>query len=335
VMDSAEERAALVELDAVIEAARGGVGIVGDSAAAEPAAHLLRQRLLVLGALATAMVLWASAFTGIRYALRDYHAGPLALLRLAVMAITMLAIATVSRGKAAWRFTAGEWLGLVGLGLTSMTIYQLGLMNGEQSLDAGTASLIINTSPIFTALLALWLLREHLGARGWIGVLLGFAGTALLVGGGGSGTHLQLGGLFVLVASLSQSVSFIIQKPLLERLGPLLVTTWMGVFGALCVLPYGPQLITEMRQASPAATLMGVALGLLPNAVGNLAWSYALARLPAGRASTALYFSAPIALAVSWLFLGEKPELMALIGGAVVITSVLLVNLRPRPATAD
>ena len=328
--DSIEERAALVELDAVVEAARG-ITQPGQvrAPAAGPAVHPLRQRLLVLGALATAMVLWASAFTGIRYALRDYHAGPLALLRLTVMAVTMAAIATASRGRAAWRFTPREWLGLVALGLTSMSIYQLALMSGEESVDAGTASLIINTSPIFTALLALWLLREHLGARGWVGVLLGFAGAALLVSGG-SGLHLQLGALFVLIASLSQSVSFIIQKPLLERIGPLLVTTWMGVFGAFCLLPYGPQLMADIRQASPAATLMGVALGLLPNAVGNLAWSYALARLPAGRASTALYFSAPIALAVSWLFLGEKPGLMALAGGAVVIASVVLVNLRPR-----
>lgn len=78
---------------------------------------------------------------------------------------------------------------------------------------------------------------------------------------------------------------------------------------------------------------MGAALGLLPNAAGNLAWSYALKHLPAGRASTALYFSAPIALTVSWLFLGERPGLMALLGGAVVIGSVMLVNLRPRASS--
>ena len=307
--------------------------MLDEAAMAAPAAHLLRRQLLVLGALATAMVLWASAFTGIRYALRDYHAGSLALLRLTVMAVTMLAIVTATRGRAAWRFTGREWLGLAGLGLTSMTIYQLALMNGEESVDAGTASLIINPSPIFTALLALWLLREHLGARGWVGVLLGFAGAALLVSGGYGGAHLQLGALCVLIASLSQSVSFIIQKPRVERLGPLLVTTWMGVFGALCVLPCGAQLVADIHQAAPAATLMGAALGLLPNAAGNLAWSYALKHLPAGRASTALYFSAPIALTVSWLFLGERPGLMALLGGAVVIGSVMLVNLRPRASS--
>jgi drug/metabolite transporter (DMT)-like permease len=327
-MDSIEERAALAELGAVVTAARGGVDVPSD--AAEPAPNPLRQRLLVMGALAIAMLLWASAFTGIRYALRDYHPGSLALLRLGTMAVTMLLIATASRGRAAWRFTAREWLGLMALGLTSMSIYQLALMNGEKSVDAGTASLIINTSPIFTVLLALWLLDEHLDIKGWSGVLLGFVGAALLVSGGRDGLHLEMGAIFVLIASVSQAVSFIIQKPLASRLGPLLVTTWMGVFGALCLLPYGPLLMVDIRQASPGTTLMGVALGLLPNAVGNLAWSYALKHLPAGRASTALYFSAPIALSVSWLFLGEKPGLMTLLGGAVVIASVVLVNLRPR-----
>ncbi len=323
--DSAEERAALIELDAVVTAARDNIGALEE---APPASHPLRQRLLVLAALATTMVLWASAFTGIRYALRDYHAGSLALLRLAVMAVAMLAFSTASLGKAAWRLTAREWAGLAALGLTGMAAYQLALINGEESVDAGTASLIINTSPIFTALLALWLLGEHLDRKGWSGVLLGFAGTALLVSGGQGGLHLQVGGLFVLIASVSQSISFIIQKPLATRLGPLLVTTWMGVFGALCVLPYAPQLVTDIRHASFGTTLTGIALGLLPTAVGNLCWSYALSHLPAGRASTALYFSAPIALTVSWLFLGEKPGLMALLGGGVVIASVVLVNLR-------
>jgi len=329
VSDNAEERAALAELDAVVEAARGITqpGLV--AAPARPAAHPARQRLLVLGALTITMLLWSSAFTGIRYALRGYQPGSLALLRLGVMSLAMLAVSTASQGWATWRFTVREWLGLAGLGITSMTLYQLALMTGEQSVDAGTASLIINTSPIFTALLALWLLREHLGVRGWVGVLLGFAGAALLVSGDG-GAHLQMGALFVLAASLSQSVSFIIQKPLLERLGPLRVTTWMGVFGALCVLPYSAQLVADFRHAAPAATLTGIALGLLPTAVGNLTWSYALKHLPAGRASTALYFSAPIAMLVSWLFLGERPGLMAMLGGGVVIASVVLVNLHTR-----
>jgi len=86
----------------------------------------------------------------------------------------------------------------------------------------------------------------------------------------------------------------------------------------------------DLPRASWTTTLTGMALGLLPTAVGNLTWSYALAHLPAGRASTALYFSAPIAMSVSWLFLGESPGLMALVGGGVVIASVVLTNTRTR-----
>ena len=213
-------------------------------------------------------------------------------------------------------------------GVVGIAVYQLALIGGERSVDAGTASLIINTSPIFTALFALAALKEHLGLRGWSGVLLGFAGAALLVTGGHGGAELRAGALFVLVAAVAQSASFVIQKPLLTRLGPFLVTTWVGVFGALAVLPYGPLLASEIGQASWQATTAALYLGLFPAAIGNLSWAYALSRLPAGRASTALYLIAPIALLLSWLLLGEQPGAQALVGGAVVIASVALVNVR-------
>jgi drug/metabolite transporter (DMT)-like permease len=104
----------------------------------------------------------------------------------------------------------------------------------------------------------------------------------------------------------------------------------VGVFGALALLPWAPGALHSLVTASPSSTLAVLYLGLFPAAIGNLTWAYALSRLPAGRAATALYLTAPIAMLISWLFLGEQPAVLALLGGAVVIGSVALVNLRPR-----
>lgn len=324
--DAREDLERVRELEAVTIAARHTVADTGS-----PLAELRPAPVWpVVLALATTLVLWASAFVGIRYAVREYDAGALALFRNLVTTGALFA-AALGWKREALKLPSRRELGwLLAAGGIGIALYQVSLISGERSVDAGTASLIINTSPIFTALFALWVLREHLGLRGWTGVLLGFGGAALLISGRRGGAHLDVGALFVLVASVAQAVSFIIQKPLLARLGPFRVTAWVGIFGALCVLPYAPAMVHDVGRASLGATLAAVYLGLFPAAIGNLAWAYALSRLPAGRAAAALYLVAPIAMLISWLLLQETPSLQALLGGAVVIGSVVLVNLRSK-----
>src|SRR5579871_1490395 len=228
--DSREDTARLKELAAAAAAARSALVAEVPEEAVPPS------RWPVVLALAATLVLWATAFVGIRYAVRQYDAGALALLRNTVTAAAMLAIAFPWKRRAFLAPRGWDFLKLFAAGAVGIATYQLTLINGERSVDAGTASLIINTSPIFTALFALWVLHEHLGLRGWAGVLLGFGGAALLISGSRS-THLDLGALFVLTASIAQAASFIIQKPLLAKLGPFTVTAWVAVFGALSLLP--------------------------------------------------------------------------------------------------
>ena len=327
-----EDRLAMEELDVVVEAARG-IAAPEPEIIALPASK--RPDWSVALALAATLVLWASAFTGIRYAVREYDALGLAFARNTVTAVTLLGIGLVWKRDVFTRLGAGEWLRLALAGVIGIAVYQGSLINGELSVDAGTASLIINTSPIFVALFALVALKEHPGLHGWTGVFMGFLGAAILVSARRGGTHVDYGALLVLVAAVAQAVSFIIQKPLLARLGPFAVTTWVGVFGAMTLLPWAPQAWHGLSHASAQATLAMVYLGLFPAAIGNLTWAYALSRLPAGRAATALYLTAPTALLISWLSLGERPSLQAMLGGGVVIASVMLVNLRPRKTSGD
>lgn len=324
--DSPEDRAALEELDAVVEAARG-VTQPGLVAAPVPKP---RPDWSVALALAATLVLWASAFTVIRYGVREYDPLGLAFARNVVTAVTLLGLGFFWKRETFRRLELGDWLRLALAGGVGIALYQGSLVSGELSVDAGTASLIINTSPIFVALFALLILREHPGLRGWVGVFMGFVGAAILVSARREGTHVDLGALLVLVAAIAQAVSFIIQKPLLAKLGPFAVTLWVGVFGALALAPWASQAWHGLTHASAQATLAMVYLGLFPAAIGNLTWAYALSRLPAGRAATALYLTAPIAMLISWLSLGEQPALQAMFGGGVVIASVMLVNFRPR-----
>lgn len=322
-----EERMALEELDVVVSAARGIAEPEAETAVAPAASG---PHWSVILALAATLLLWGSAFAAIRYGVREYDPLGLALARNIVTAATLLGVGLIWKREAFARLSLGDWARLALAGVIGIALYQGTLVSGELSVDAGTASLIINTSPIFVALFALVVLKEHPGLRGWTGVFMGFVGAAILVSARHDGARLNVGALFVLIAAVAQAASFIMQKPLLARLGPFAVTTWVGVFGALALLPWSPEAWQGLTHASAPATLAMLYLGLFPAAIGNLTWAYALSRLPAGRAATVLYLIAPIALLISWLSLGERPSLQAMFGGGVVIASVMLVNLKPR-----
>jgi drug/metabolite transporter (DMT)-like permease len=82
-------------------------------------------------------------------------------------------------------------------------------------------------------------------------------------------------------------------------------------------------------QAAPlSATLATVYLGVFPGAIAYVAWAQALAHLPASRAASFLYVVPVVALTIAWVWLGEIPSILALLGGVLVIAGVITVNRR-------
>ena len=216
--------------------------------------------------------------------------------------------------------------------LTGMALYQVFLNAGEVTVDAATASLLVNVSPIFTALLAVAFLGERLRARGWAGVALGFAGASVIAVGGGGGISLSAGALLVLAAAVMQATFFVSQKALLSRHDPLAVTAWAMVLGALFCLPLAPGVGSAVASA-PTGALAAVAfLAFGASALGFFTWAHACARLDVSVAAAALYAVPPVAALVAWLLLGETPTATTIAGGAVALAGVALTARSRSPA---
>jgi drug/metabolite transporter (DMT)-like permease len=279
------------------------------------------QRIAAPAAVATTVVLWASAFAAIREAVRALGWAHLSFLRLAVAALVLGALASVRR--VGW--PARRDLPLLGLCAASgMTAYQVFLNAGEVTVPAATASLLVNVAPIFTALLAAALLGERLTAMGWCGVALGFAGAGLIAVAAGGGVQLSTGALLVLGAAAAQATFFVSQKALLRRYGSLAVTAWAMGLGAAMALPLAPGLASDVRSA-PASALLAVGfLALGASALGFLTWAYAVARVDVTAAATTLYAVPPVAALVGWVALGEVPSPLTGVGGAVALTGVAI-----------
>ncbi len=273
------------------------------------------------------LVLWASAFAGIRAGLSAYDPATMALLRFGVASFVLALYAVFTRVRIPARQDLPK---IVAAGFLGIAVYHVSLNYGEQSVEAGAASLLIASAPVLTALLATLFLGERLRLIGWAGIGLSFLGAALISLGQGDGLSLNLGVGLVLLAAMAQGTYFVVQKPILRNYRAIEVVSYVTWAGTLMLLVFLPGLITEIQAAPLDATLAVVYMGIGPGALAYATWAYVLSRLPASTASSFLYIVPVIAFTIAWFWLGEVPTYMSIVGGALALAGVALVNKKPR-----
>lgn len=272
-------------------------------------------------ALAITIVLWGSAFAAIRAALRGLTPEALSLIRLTTASTALALVALWHRPRLPAR---RDWPRVLALAVTGMTLYQLLLNNGEVRVAAGPASILVNMSPIFTALVATAVFGERLSAGGWIGIAISFAGASLIGLAAGSGISFHIGALIVLAAAVVQAAFFLLQKPLLARYTSFDVTCWAMWLGTALLLPLSvPAVIDAHMTARPLAAALYLGVG--PSALGFVTWASAVGRIDVSFAASTLYLTPLFAFVPAWLLLGERPTPVAVAGGVVVIGGVTVV----------
>lgn len=278
-------------------------------------------------AVGVTLLLWASAFTGIKAGLAAYAPGQLALLRFLFGSAAMTLFA---RTRGVSLPALSDVPRILALGFCGFTVYHVFLNYGETTVSAGAASLIVAFTPVLTALLAVLFLGERFRVLGWVGVFVSISGVALISLGEGDGFALERGAAFLLVASVGSSLYSVFQKPLLRRYDAVALTTYGMIAGTLFMVLFLPGLPQAVGRAPLSATLAAAYLGVFPGAIAYSTWNFALSRTPASRLATSLYLSPVLAVVIAWLCLGEIPTALALTGGAVTLGGVILTNTRGR-----
>ena len=275
-----------------------------------------------------AVLTWSSAYASIAYALSAFTPGELAFGRLLFASGVFLLYLR-------WRRIAlpppAAWPPLLGLGVIGLGVYHLCLNLAETRVASGTAALLIALLPAATAATsALWL-RERLSVRTLVGLAVALGGVVLVVADRG-GVQFQPRALLVLVSVLAAAVYFTGQKSWMRRYGAEAVTAVALLGGTLAAAPFGLALPRALA-AAPLPRLAALLwLALAPTFLGYLTWNLAIHRSSATQVSSFIYCSSPLAVLIGWLWLGERPGVLTLAGGAVVSGGVILANTGTRAA---
>jgi drug/metabolite transporter (DMT)-like permease len=281
------------------------------------------QKIKTTSALLLTIVLWSSAFVGIRYALQFYTVGHIILLRFLTASILLLAIAFIQRIGLPKR---KDLLSLLLLGGIGFAIYQIALVNGEQTVLAGAASMIIASAPILTAMFSALFWKDKLRLYGWIGSLIGFCGVALISFHDLSSFQIEKGALIIFLAAICISFYNAYQKKLHQNYSSLQITVYTVIAGTLCLLYFFPGLQNAIQHTPLSATLSIVCLGIFPTIIGFLSWNYALQHVSASVASSFQYLTPLFTVLIAWLWLAEVPSWLTIVGGLLTILGVLVIN---------
>jgi drug/metabolite transporter (DMT)-like permease len=301
------------------------------SARVGPAAG--RSTALPLLAVAVTLLLWSSAFVAIRHLGHSFSPGSLSLGRLLVGSVA-LGVVLLTRGWAAP--SRRDWLGLVAIGVLWFGLYNVALNAGERRVDAGTAAMLIQISPVLVAVLAAVFLKEKATPMLGIGLLVAFTGVVLIATStSGNGSRDPVGVLLCLVAAAAYAVSLILQKPLVSRLSAIEVTWVACTVGAIACLPFAGSLVQDTADASAGDVAWVVYLGVFPTAIAFSTYAFALASMTAGNLSVTTYLVPPITVLLSWVLLSEVPPAMAYVGGALCLVGVALARRHPGPRVPD
>ena len=223
------------------------------------------------------------------------------------------------------------------LGMLGNVAYQLCFIIGIDWTQAGNASLLLSTTPVWTVVLSAMAGHERPNRWVTVGVLATLAGMTLVVLGRGEeislGSETLRGDLLMVLSSMIWSAYTVVGRRPVGRYGALRVTAWTLWAGTPLLVILGlPALVsTDLSELSPGAWLGVMYAGFLAIGLAYVLWYRGVEKL--GNSRTAVYSNlVPVAaLFTAWLWLGETPTGLQLLGAAVILAGLTVARLGQSP----
>ena len=287
---------------------------------------------IIIILLVVVTLIWGNSFIAIKHVVEYVTPLELVTVRFAPVALTFAVLLLPTRGRQVWHMVRTEGWRLALLGLTGAVLYNTFLGWGETRVAAGTASLIIALNPAFTYALSVVFLGERFAWHRALGLAVAFGGLFVIVrwGSGRAVTLDDLGyALITMLAPLNWAIYTVSGKPLVERYPPLLVVGIAMMFAGLFSLVFVRPAFLARLSTFPASFWWSVLFLAWPCTVfAFVVWFGALERMPAGRVVGFVYLVPMFAVTFSRWLLDEPVTPALIVGAAILVGGVWLVNRR-------
>ncbi len=290
-----------------------------------------RKRITAYIEVTIAVIVWGMSFIATKLALRDLEPVTVVWLRFAI-GVIILGIATVLRKQ--FIVPKGrEWIYFAVLGFLGITFHQWLQSTGLVTSQASTTAWIVATTPVFMAILGFVFLREKFDKLQITGILLATIGVILVVGKGNfsgllGGIFGESGDILIMISAINWAVFSIISRRGLEKNQATPMMFYVMAFGWLftSVLFIANDNFRDIGNMT-WTSLVGIGfLGIFCSGLAYIAWYDGLKALPASQVGAFLYIEPLVAVIVAWLVLGEYLLPVTLIGGAIILLGVRLVQ---------
>ena len=236
--------------------------------------------------------------------------------------------------KKSHRWFSDNWkdeLVMILLGVTGGSMYFLTENEALRFTTATNTSLIVCSCPLFTALIVgLCYKAERYHRRQVIGTLMALAGMAIVVLNGHFVLHLSpLGDFLAFSACISWAFYSLLMKRVMGRYSSMMITRKVFFYGILTILPYYlfvPDFPSVEVLTRPSVLANLLFLGSVASMLCFLTWSWCMKGLGAVRCTNYVYFNPITTIVAAWLILNEQITIFFLIGSALIIGGMVLMN---------
>lgn len=289
-------------------------------------------------AFAAVYILWGSTYLAIRFAVATIPPFLMAGTRHLIAGAILYPLARIRTGE---RPTRANWSAATLIGALLLFGGNGGVCWAEQIVPSGVTALLVATVSLWMVTID-WLRPGGVRPTGrvFVGLALGFAGLAFLVGPSklaGSGRVNPLGAAVLVLASLSWATGSVFSRHLELPRAPLLGTAMQSLAGGALLIVVGLLTGQGARLDGSAVSLRSVvALGYLVvfgSLLGFSAYTWLLVHAPPTRVGTYAYVNPVVAMFLGWAFAGERITLRTFVAAAVIIAAVVLVITARQRAT--
>ena len=288
-------------------------------------------------ALGTVYLLWGSTYLGIKFSIATIPPLLMGSVRFLVAGAILYVIGIRAGDVRGDRLGPRQWLAALVIGSALLVGGNGGVILAEQYVPTGVVALLVATAPLWMAIIDRVAFGRRLPALVIVGLVIGFAGVAFLIGSPGSGRISLFGAALALAAPLCWASGSVFTRHVQLPVRPLVASSMemlcAGVIFAVASFATG-----ELGRLHPFSTTSIVALGYLivfGSLIGFSAYVWLLRSAPLSLVSTYAYINPVVAVILGTIFLSERISPRTLIAGGIIIAAVaLIVVARNRAAAA-